>query len=216
MFNPQHPYFIPVVDLTTLSVKLKKYSDGVLQSVPAAMREVSLSIISDVKERVISRGQAADGSMFSPYSTRTMLVGRTSFKTAQAFNAFVKEGKESKGLKGKKGVKMTKTVDWRTIKRGGQTYRLMLLEGGYKKLRELHGHPTSKKIFYWDGTMLNSVFPKDPVQSGYRFSSVYGPNIERELLKMSGLQSREGKKLLAPSEQEKQRGREIFFKLLNK
>ncbi|MFA5418337.1 MAG: hypothetical protein WC341_07755 [Bacteroidales bacterium] len=203
------------MEIGDLSVKLKDYQQKVLDALPVGLQEVANTMISDVKGRV-SQGMNYEGQPFSPYSTRTMLVGRKSFKTGAAWAAFGGQSKQAKGLKGKRGVKATQPFDWRTIKRGGGTYRLMLLEGGYKKLRELHSKSSDKKIFFWEGTMMNSIMAYPPEMSGTRASIIYKPNIGYEAQKMKWLQDREGTQIMMPSKAEVDHGTQTLTKIINR
>ena len=137
--------------------QLQNIATQVEQDMGVILREAAHVMVADVKHRVTFEGVNKNGSGFTPYSTKPMLVSPKSFQTVKGFNRFTKVSKGAKGLANKRGVKFSQQYEWRTIIVGGVARRLMVLPGGYKQFRELHGHPTQKKIFYWNGTMMNSI-----------------------------------------------------------
>lgn len=189
-------------------------SNEIEEQITMLLREAAHVLVAEMKQRVIQSGENSKGGKFSPYSTKTMLVSPKSFKTSAALAALGKQGKASKGLKGKRGVRWSAQYDWRTVNVGGINRHMILLEGGYKKFRELHGHPTANKIFYWDGTMMNSIMVGEPTRNGQVTSLEYGPNIGHEVLKMAGNSAREGMNIEAPSEGESQKVIDVIGKMI--
>lgn len=87
------------------------------------MVKIGQTALARIKQRVIEEGKDAKGKGFPPYSTEPMLVGAKSFRRKDADKFFGKE--------------KNKEHQWVTLKRGSENYRLAVLEGGYKELRDI-------------------------------------------------------------------------------
>jgi hypothetical protein len=196
--------------------EVEKLVDKVNSEASDMITVAANELISKVTQRIRNKGEGARGA-FTAYSQKTSFAGRKTFKTQQAFNAFIMEGKKTKGLKGKRGVKpMRDVVEWRTINTPSGKRSLMLLEGGYKKLRELHGLSTQNKDFYWEGTMLKSIAASKPVKEGLKTTVIIGSNIgELEDLKLKGHAKREGYNILTPTQDEVQAIMNIIQERIN-
>ena len=124
-----------------------------------------------IKMRVQEEGRDAEGKEFEPYSESDMLVGCKSMNKSVCNSYFGKQN--------------NKKHEWVTIKRGGKNYSLAVLEGGYKKLRQMHGRQTSHVDFTFSGAMWSNI---SIISSGGEHSSGVvrlGPNNEetRKILK---------------------------------
>lgn len=103
-----------------------------------------------IKRRIQESGEDAEGGKFDPYSTDKMYVGAKQMNASVASSFF--------------GPQNNKKHDWVTIKRTyktgpkqGKKIRLAVLEGGYKKFRELHGRQTGYVDFTFSGAMWGGI-----------------------------------------------------------
>lgn len=105
-----------------------------------------------ISNRVIETGRLASGKG-DVYSTKTTLVGRSSFlqnKQGVWDGLFSKAG--STVLKRSKKAKSF--TRWATITgKDGNTYHLIILEGGYAKIRSLEGNKNTFKNYNRGGEM---------------------------------------------------------------
>lgn len=101
----------------------------------------SMALSAAIRNRVEQTGIAADGSKFTPYSTKPMLAGAKTFTGVTAFNRIA-------GTKEKRAA-----LEWVTVSRGGTTYRLFVIPNGYKQVRELEGRQVAHKSFNRTGFM---------------------------------------------------------------
>ena len=108
------------------------------------MVEIASSANTMLKDRIISKGQNAEGEQFDPYSTTPMLANKSGM-TESAYN-------KKAGSKAKR-----KELKWVTLQRGGKNIRLFELAGGYKEFRELHGRQTNYVDFAFSGRMWADV-----------------------------------------------------------
>ena len=87
-----------------------------------------------IKERVVNTGINAEGTPFSPYSTKPMLANCSSkYMSAAVCNQLAGSKEKRKELK------------WVTVKNA----KLFEIDGGYKEFRELHGRRTDIVDFNW-------------------------------------------------------------------
>lgn len=93
-------------------------------------------------QRVFEQGKKADGTKIGQYSTKSTLIGDSSFLTKGAAQKVL-------GSKAKR-----KKLPWVTLK-GGQ--RLAELQGGYKKIRDLEGRQTSFIDLLYSGNLSNDL-----------------------------------------------------------
>ena len=90
-----------------------------------------------ISQRVINTGVNENNSKFTPYSTKTTLVGRSSFTSDEAWEKIAGSKKKRSAL------------DWVTYK----GHKLVVLDGGYKKIRELEGREVGHKSFERTGEL---------------------------------------------------------------
>lgn len=116
-----------------LNAKFKKakVSDSLL-------REIATTLQASNIRRVMTDGKAVSGVPIGKYSTKDTLAGRKSFRTAGGFNKIAGSKKKRTAL------------DWRTL---GKRH-LFIVEGGYKKIRELDGDPTDKVNLRRTGNLM--------------------------------------------------------------
>lgn len=146
-----------------------------------------------LKQRVVTKGIASDGSSFKPYSSKPTLVGAKSFRT-EAAKASVFGSKDKR-----------KAMEWRTLNRGGSSYRLAILPGGYKQIRTIEGSQVAHKSFLRSGEMWLSIHVQGTKQEGQgKFITTIGTEVDLSNKKLSGNESREGKEILGVTKQEEQ------------
>jgi hypothetical protein len=143
----------------------KEFNDGLIKvqtELGNTMVGIGVDALGMIKKRVTETGLDAKGQGFPPYSTGTdfnikntktkeektvkgMLVGCKSFRSKDCNKFF--------------GKQKNKEHEWVTIKRGDDLYRLAVLEGGYKKLREISlGAGKGDKVdFSFTNDMWNDI-----------------------------------------------------------
>lgn len=156
------------------------------------MLEVGTEAKRLISDRVIKRGEKADGSKFhspnnpSGYSQIPMLVNRHYFHNKGAANMIAGSKKKRQELK------------WVTIKRGEKNVRLFELPRGYEQYRELHNRRVDIVNFSFTNRMWNNIQVKE-----YNRKEVIVTALNKEEhKKLSGLSKRFGW-LLELSEKEK-------------
>lgn len=155
-----------------------------------------------LKDRVVNKGISPDGSAYNPYSTKPILVGAKSFRTKAAADSIF-------GSKTKR-----KAADWRTITRGGTNYRLILLPGGYKRIRQIEGSQVAHKSFLRSGEMWLSIHTLGTRKEGGGFTTTVGTEVELSNKKLEGNTKRENKEILMVSKSEETRLTEILDKYI--
>lgn len=150
--------------------KIKKV-DSAIQG--AISREVATTLQASNLRRIHTDGLAVDGSgiLGGSYSTKPTLVGSSSFANKSGANKIF-------GSKAKRSQQ-----DWRTYR--GR--KLVLLDGGYKKVRELSGRQTAKVDLNFTGK-LSKEFGIDMRESDY----VLGFTTQDATQKAEGLEDRNG------------------------
>jgi hypothetical protein len=177
-------------------IELSKQLEGLAQSMTGAeqgrlMFKLGSDALGLIKQRVQEKGETIDGGKFPPYSTKPMLIGSKSFVQQAAASSLL-------GSKPKR-----KELEWRTV--GG--HRLAILEGGYKKLRELQGRQTGFVDFTMTGRMLGNAKVKGDVKVTSDQPELNSGVVtikatqELEKKKLSGLTERKGE-ILALSKKE--------------
>jgi hypothetical protein len=176
-----------------LAGRLSKLSQQINADFPqwanAVLGNTALAML---KGRVVNKGIASDGSSFKPYSTKPTLVGAKSFRTQAAAQSVF-------GSKDKR-----KTLQWRTIDRGGASYRLAILPGGYKQIRTIEGSQVAHKSFLRSGEMWLSIHTQGTTGSSGKFITTIGTENELSNKKLEGNEKREGKEILGVTKQEEQ------------
>jgi hypothetical protein len=125
--------------------KLDESISDVSRQLGETMVKIGQTALVRIRQRVQETGRDAKGQGFPPYSTDPMLVGCKSFRSKDCNKFF--------------GKQKNKEHEWVTIKRGDDLYRLAVLEGGYKKLREISlGAGKGDKVdFSFTNDMWNDI-----------------------------------------------------------
>lgn len=123
-----------------------KHINGVVKDLQTGahaevMVRMAIQAVTLIKQRVQETGTDAHGKKYAPYSTKPTLVGCKTFIQKSACSALL-------GSKNKR-----KELEWRTV--GG--HRLAILQGGYKKIRELQGRQTAHVDFTVSGRMWSNI-----------------------------------------------------------
>jgi len=152
------------------------------------------SALEKIKGRIINSGAAAEGN-FKPYSTRSTLVGASSFRTKAQATAYF-------GTRGPKNKK-SKALEWRTVNTNKGYRSLAILPGGYKQLRNLVGAESGFKNFTWSGEMWFTIRTQGTEPNGnLKWTTTVGSKIELTNKKLEGNAKREGKEILELSKKE--------------
>jgi hypothetical protein len=144
--------------------RIKQELNGFPQWADAILGNTALALL---KKRVVEKGIASDDTAFRPYSTRPMLVGAKSFRTkSAAASVFGSPAKR-------------KSLEWRTIDRGGALYRLAILPGGYKQIRQIEGSQVAHKSFLRSGEMWLSIHTLGTKKEGEgKFITTVGTEVD--------------------------------------
>lgn len=147
-----------------------------------------------IGKRVRARGEKAEGGGFKPYSAKPSLIGATSFTSkTHADKVF--------------GKKKNKAMEWVTYK----GHKLAVLEGGYKKIREIEGRQTDHKDFERTSELWKSIHVLGTSQAGIgRYKTVVSSTVPRSITIMEGIADREGSQLLGLSQSEQRKLAEIL------
>jgi len=151
-----------------------------------------------IAERIRKTGQAPGGGSYKPYSTNPMFVGRKSFLSDTKSNILLGSKKKRKELQ------------WFTVqtKQGGR--RVALLDGGYRKLRELQGMQVGHKDFLYTGKMWGDIKVLRTDAKGDGFTTTIGAISAIADEKLEHNQEREGKEILMVTDSEEQRLAQIL------
>ena len=129
--------------------KLNKQISKKEMDVAKFMKRVAVNLHSTIIKRVHQDGKGANLSRIGQYSSKSMLTGRTGFKTDAMANSFFSAKKE-----------------WRTIKTsGGKLRRLAVVRGGYKQFRSLNGLLNDKVNLEFTGDLRNDFTFKQPAKN---------------------------------------------------
>ena len=145
---------------------------------------IGQALVASNIERIHEKGKAVDNTPIGQYSTKDILVGKKSFAKKSAWDSLYNSNK--------------KTNNWRTIKKNDKNYRLILLNGGYKKLRELQGKKTNVVNLNYTSKLqseLNLVVVNNKADIG--FTTSYGGTISE------ALEDKYGKKIWGVSKADK-------------
>lgn len=109
----------------------------------------TLTLAAQIRNRVEQNGINSEGVGFKGYSTTPTLVGAKSFTKTAAWERAARQAKsKQKRFSGTRWV--TVPIIWKGFVR---LQALVLLDGGYKKIRELEGRQTEHKSFNRTGFM---------------------------------------------------------------
>jgi hypothetical protein len=145
---------------------------------------IGQALVASNIERIHEKGKAVDNTPIGQYSTKDILVGKKSFAKKSAWDSLYNSNK--------------KTNNWRTIKKNDKNYKLILLKGGYKKLRELQGKKTNVVNLNYTSKLqseLNLVVVNNKADIG--FTTSYGGTISE------ALEDKYGKKIWGVSKADK-------------
>jgi len=134
--------------MNELSDFIPKFDDDIRQveaSLGTTMVKIGQTALARIKQRVQEEGKDAKGQSFPAYSTDDMLVGCKSFRSKDCNKFF--------------GKQKNREHQWVTLKRGEDMYRLAVLEGGYKELRNMSlGVGKGDKVdFTFTGAMWGDI-----------------------------------------------------------
>jgi hypothetical protein len=149
------------------------------------MVKMAITASTLIKQRVQEKGINAEGQRYKPYSTRPTLIGCKTFIQKSACEALL-------GSKPKR-----KQLEWRTVK--GK--RLAILQGGYKKIREIQGRQTDHVDFsvtnnMWNNTLVRKETALQDLRSKQsdhvRGIAIIGAKLDKEKKKLAGNTKRRG------------------------
>ena len=162
----------------TLDEYINKLENALQQIEREGERQVAIAgadIAALVTNRVIQKGENADGGKFTPYSNTPVpaywYIGKG---RRNASDSAVK-------AKAKKGEKIS-----------------------YKEFRQLNGLNVAFKNFEFTGAMWRNFRVLRVEQSGFKFSAIIGGAIPMEQNKIDWLSKQEGRIIIEPNEKELQ------------
>lgn len=163
-----------------------------IQNLGRTMVQIGSEALVYVRERVMNSGIDAEGQKYEPYSTKPMLIGCKSFKNKSDCSKVF-------------GKKKNKELKWVTL--GGSRYeqfleasaggsgdikRLAVLEGGYKKFRELNGLQSGFVDFSFSGRMWANIKIKSDQSEHNQGIVRIGATTEEDNKKLEGNTKRRG------------------------
>jgi hypothetical protein len=189
-----------------LSANLNKIPEIINAEYPAFADNLQVGIglgmtaLAKIRKRIQGTGMGADDVRFKPYSSKTSLVGASSFRT---------KGNATKYFGSKK---KRKEMEWRTVK--GR--HLSLLIGGYQALRVLDGQQAAFKDFTRTVEMWNSIHVMGTKGGNGKYTTTIGTTNELSNKKLEGNVKREGKDILDVSKSEEKMLNEMLDKFTTK
>lgn len=140
-----------------------------------------------IASRVRQKGETSGNTDFKPYSTKTTLIGASSF-TSKTYADKVFGSKKKR-----------QELDWRTV----HGHHLALLPGGYKAIREIEGRQTGHKDFERTSEMWKSIHVMGTKETTPgNFQTTIGSQVSRSVKIMEGIHDKEGYHLLDLSDKE--------------
>jgi hypothetical protein len=156
------------------------------------MVQLAINALTMIKQRVQETGKDAQGNSYTGYSTRPMLVGKSSFIQLSAAQALLGSKKKRSQL------------EWRTLGRGESAKRLAILNGGYKDLRNRQGRQTDHVDFSYTGRMWSNINLKSSNSDHQNGVAIIGATTPADKKKLEGNTERKGEILnLSQSEIDK-------------
>ena len=148
------------------------------------MVKVAITGFTLLRKRVQETGVDAKGKKYDPYSTKPILVGSKTFLQKKVGDTLL-------NTKDKR-----KKFEWRTI----NGHRLAILQGGYKKVRELEGRQTDHVDFSVTNNMWNNIMAQKPTEKDLlsthadhcRGLAIIGAKQDIEKKKLAGNTKRRG------------------------
>lgn len=147
-----------------------------VQSQAPVMERLGVQALTKIKQRVQQTGTNAEGSKYKAYSTKPTLIGCTTFLRKDACERVL-------GSKEKR-----KALEWRTV----DGHRLAILNGGYKKIRELQGRQTAYVDFSVTNAMWNDINVISQYAQHQSGIAIIGAKQEIEKKKLAGNTERRG------------------------
>jgi hypothetical protein len=138
--------------------------------------------------RITETGLDSEGREYKSYSTKDMLVGCKTFRAKDCTSFFSSPSIEWKSLR-KKGVQKPAKGEHN---KKDDYWRLAVLKGGYKQLRDLSGKQSDHVDFFFSGRMwqdINIISTYDEANQGV---VRIGARKEEEKVKLSGNTARRG------------------------
>ena len=169
-----------MITMNEYIAKLTKVRDNfnTLLADQLASGRAAENMVALIVERAEHKGLDFNNNKFSKYSQRPLRIHRSMFKTDYAWKAATREA-----------IKYTI---------GGHV--AFLLQGGYKRIRELENLQTDFKDFHFTGSMWKDFrvtgFAKTTTTITFKQSGT------SEQYKIDANSEREGKSIIAPSKQE--------------
>ena len=185
-----------------------KSMDGVISDLQTGahavvMVKLAVNALSMIKQRVQETGKDAQGNSYSGYSTRPLLVGKSSFIQLSAAQVLLGSKKKRKAL------------EWRTIGKGENARRLAILNGGYKDLRNRQGRQTDHVDFSYTGRMWSNINIRSTQSDHQRGLAIIGAGTPEDKKKLEGNTERKGE-ILDLSQSEIDKLNEIYnYEVLN-
>lgn len=167
--------------------------DGIIkdlqgESLGNIMAGIGLTARKMIYERVHDTGVDSKGQKYKDYSVNPMLVGDKSFRKKDSQKFFNR-----------------KDLDWKSIRKPGVAkpqkgkhnkkddyWRLAVLEGGYKELREISGRQADHVDFSFTGMMWNDITLKSKASDHSRGIAIIGALKEEEKKKLEGNTAKRG------------------------
>lgn len=121
-------------------VKLVDFSKRLADGYTVAALKAGTLQLANMRTRIFNDGLDTEDSKIGDYSTKTTLVGASSFPNDSDFDKI-------------------NTPQWRTLKTGtGKNVRLVVLRGGYKSIRGIAGLRTDTVDLSFRGDLFSSLY----------------------------------------------------------
>jgi len=143
-------------------------------------------VVAQIENRITTTGKAADGLMFSPYSTKP----------------FWTTGRMQKSNRLRNWAIGNPSVKWMTVKYGEKNVHLFQVPGGYKQAREIEGLQTQYKDFEFSGQMWRMFGVKRSATAKDNVRVWIGGRSTRSQKLINKNSKREGKPLIDMSKEE--------------
>lgn len=147
-------------------------------------------VVAQIENRITTTGKSADGSRFSPYSTKTAYTSGRTVKSNRIWRAMA-SSKEAR-----------RNLNWITIKYGSKAVHLFEVPGGYKQMRQLEGLQVAFKDFEYSGQMWRMFGVKREITTANQISITIGGRTARSQDLFDKNSKREGKPLIDMSQGE--------------
>ena len=169
--------------------KINQLEDVIVKSIPEAREAALNTMLGAFSTRIFQHGKASDNSKIGDYSTKAMFVGSKGWRTAGAAKAFFNEKHLFRNVNTKSGKKT-----------------LALIEGGYKKFRELNSLQSGYVDLEFKGDLKFSI-----IVGEFNGEKVLGFANEKQFLKAKGLEEHFKKYIFTPTQEEIELAQEVFY-----